>query len=194
MKDLFVNKSFDFINKYQNLDHYGEVKTKYGLEVMYYFITKTTIILLIAYLIGLLKEVILYNIFFIPLRSTSHGFHAKTNLECWIITAITYIFFILFIKYIEINYISIFTLSIISVISFILWSPADTKNLPLIRKNNRLKLKIISLLILITELFLSLLTKYRLFIIFSIIVSTLCINPIIYKMFGLKFNNYIDYQ
>lgn len=193
MKDLFVNSSYKFINAYKNLSDYDQIKIKYGLEVMYYFITKTLIILLIAFIFNVLKEVLIFNIFYIPLRSTAHGFHANSNIECWIITSFTYIFIGYFILNIYFNNISILILFIISVISFTIWSPADTKNLPLIRRKSRLKLKVLSLTLLVLETFISFF-YFRNCIIISIIIQTLNINPIIYKLFKQKYNNYIDYQ
>lgn len=193
MKELFVNNSFNFINKHNSLNDYNQIKIKYGLEVMYYFLTKTTIIFLLAYLLGYLKEVIIFNIFYIPLRSTAHGFHAKNNLECWIITIFSYVMLILFIQNIFFEIISLLILISISFISFLLWSPADTENLPLIRSKNRMRLKIISTGILLIESTLSLFL-YRNYITISIIMAMININPIIYKLLGLKFNNYIDFQ
>lgn len=193
MKALFINKCFNFINKKKKLDNYNQIKIKYGLEVMYYFVTKTFVILLLSYLFHFLKEAIIFNIFYIPLRSFAHGFHAKNNVQCWIITIATYFLLYLYIKYIVLNIISVILLFTISIISFLIWAPADTKNLPLIRKSNRTKLKKASLFILIIEILLSFVCC-KSYIYIAIILEVININPIIYKLFKAKYNNYIDYQ
>lgn len=195
MKSLFINKSFNYINKYKTLNELDKIKIKYGLEVMYYFVTKTIIILVMALIFNVFKEVLIFNLFYIPLRSLAHGFHAKNNLHCWIITLVSYIFIIIFIKYVTLDFKSLIIMDIIAIISFIFWSPADTKNLPLIHKKNRTKLKILSLIFLTLEVILStMFLKYRNYISIAIILETININPITYKIFRLKYNNYVEYS
>lgn len=193
MKNLLVNKSFEFINKYHKLEHIEQIKIKYGLEVMYYFISKTLILLLIAYFFHLLKEIIIFNIFYIPLRSFAHGFHAKNNLQCWIITIIMYSVLFLSIKYSSFGLVSNIIIITISILSFIVWSPADTEHLPLIRKENRIKLKKLSLATLLIEIVTQFFC-YRTIITIAILFETFNINPITYKLFNMRFNNYIYSQ
>ena len=193
MKNLFINSSYNLISKYRFLNRQEQIKIRYGLEVMYYFFSKTFFIFLISYFFDFLYEVLMFNLFYIPLRSFAHGFHAKSNLQCCIITTIMYLFMFVFIKYCDLNYVSIILLFIISIISFVLWAPADTENLPLIRKRNRVKLKILSLVTLLIE-FIILLFHFKIFIVLAIIFETLNINPITYKIFHTNFNNYAYFQ
>lgn len=193
MKEMFISKCLYVIKKNKILDNKYEVKLKYGLEVMYYFITKTLIILAISWIFDSLATVVIFNLFYIPLRSLAHGLHANNNIQCWIITAISYPLIIMFIKFIRFDLISIILLFIISFISFIIWAPADTKNLPLIHKKNRIKLKFLSLSVLLIEYFIILITGSN-YAIISIITETININPIVYKLFKQKYNNYIGYQ
>lgn len=192
MKDLFVNSSFNFINKHQDLDHYNQVKIKYGLEVMYYFFTKTSVILILSYFFNFFTEAVIFNLFYFPLRCTAHGFHAKSNIECWIISLASYVIIFFNCKFLIINNISSIILFIISLISFIIWSPADTSNLPLIKKTDRYRLKKISLFILVIEYIISL-YKFKNIILCSIVIQTININPIMYKLFKVTYNNYLKY-
>ena len=197
MKEVFINSSFNYITKNKELDKIGKIKIKYGLEVMYHFVTKTIVILLLSIVFNIFKQTLLIFIFFAPLRTFAHGLHAKSNIECWISSIFIYIVIGLYIKYFYLENIIIIALIIISIISFIFYAPADTKNLPLVNKHKRLSLKIKSLVISILYLVISLLIKYQLIkevICFSLTLQAILINPFIYKITKSTFNNYQNYN
>ena len=98
MKDLFVNSSFNFINKHQNLDHYNQVKIKYGLEVIYHFFTKLFVVIMLSLLFNTIKYVIPLFFSFGILRTFGYGIHAKTNKLCWLFTLTLYVFFGIYLK------------------------------------------------------------------------------------------------
>ena len=195
MKDLLINKSFNFISNHKELSEYNEIKIKYGLEVMYNFIFKTMAVLLLALLFNVLIEVLLIFIFYGFLRSFVHGVHGNSNIICWILTLVTYIISIFIIK----NYAFSFNISVIicifSFISFLFWAPSDTKYRPLLSVEKRKKLKLLSLLISIIYSIIILFTpfKYTNCLLISLCLSSIVINPISYKLFGLKRNNYKSY-
>ena len=197
MKELFVNSIFNFIDKNKKLDHYNQVKIKYGLEVLYHFITKTFAILIISYFLGTLKEVILIFALYGLLRTYIHGIHAKSNIGCWISTIIIYVAASFLIKITSFNMLSKFLLCLLCFVSFLFWSPSDTKYRPLINKKVRYKLKIKSIIILTIYTFLIFFLNNSNVInciMFSIALSAITINPITYKITNNSYMNYKNYN
>ena len=195
MKDAFINNSFLFIKKNKNLSHYEEIKIKYGLEVMYHTITKTTVVLLISFFLGILKENILISLFYIPLRSSSHGIHSRNNLVCWISSITIYGVVGTLCRYVSIPTYSFLLIYGLCLLSFILWSPSDTKGRPLIHKKDRIRLKIISVIIVLSYLPLALFIKnIKSIILFALIIETININPFIYFITRTPRNNYKKFK
>ena len=193
MKEKFVNSSISFISKYQECDDLKLKRLKYGLEGIYSLIVKTVVILIIACLTKTLKETALLMLFYASIRTFSYGMHAKSNLACWISSIIIYNIIPLFIpKLILPNYISYIILGG-ALISMILWAPADTPKRPLIRKNQRIKCKILSIIIVLIYTLIYLFSNNILInqtIIFALIIQTIIINPLSYKLTNTRFNNY----
>ena len=197
MQNLFVSKCYLFIAKYRKLDHYNEVKIKYGLESLYHFITKTIGIVFISLILGILKENLQIFLFYGLLRMFGHGLHAKTNIDCWILSIITYVLLGYSAKYVYFYKYVLLSFAIISTFSFIIWSPADTEKKPIIDKKLRLTLKLRTVVISMI---------YFIFIIFfyhnniakimslSMLLEALLINPVIYRIFKSRYNNYLYYQ
>lgn len=191
MKDLFITKSFNFISSHKQLDHYNEIKIKYGLEVMYHFITKVTAIMAISFFLKILKENFLIFIFYFFLRKNSHGLHAKSNIGCWITSITVYVFVGCIAKYCSFNLSIMILINIICFLSFALWAPADTKSRPLIRKKDRITLKIKTLINATCELVIfGFFKNLRVIITLVFILQSIVINPIVYKITGSTFNNY----
>lgn len=192
VKDVFINNSFNFINRHQNLDHYNEVKVKYGLEVMYSFITKTIAILIMSYFIGALLDNIFVLLFYGLLRTYAHGIHAKSNSNCWISTMLTYLVSGLFCKYINIPVYILYILSILTIVIVVKYSPSDTIYRPIRRREKRIKLKIISTFLTILMSLILLFTKfnYKNSIVVSFILCIIAINPITYKLLKMPRDNY----
>lgn len=195
MKDLFVNKTFNFVCNNKELDHYNQVRIKYGLEVFYHFITKTSAVILISIIFNSFIDFILFSIVYMLLRSSSHGIHAKTNIGCWISSIITYSVIFYLLKISKMNTSVSIILFVIALISFLLWSPSDTEGRPLINNNSRKYLKIRSivfLLLLILAYFMF--SNLRPHIFYAIALQSLNINPFIYKIFRVPYNNYLSYK
>ena len=90
MKEKFVNSSINFINKYQECDDLKIKRLKYGLQGVYSLLIKLTIVIIIAILTKTLKQTILFLIFYAGIRTFSYGWHAKSNIGCWITTILIY--------------------------------------------------------------------------------------------------------
>ena len=192
MKELFINSSFNFINKHQELDHYNEVKIKYGLEVMYSFITKTIAILVISLILGFLVENIFVLLFYGLLRTFAHGIHAKSNKNCWFSTMITYLLTGIFCKYAHLSKLFLISFSLLTLLIVILFAPSDTIYRPIRNKAKRIRLKVFSLIsvILLSSLLIYSNFPYKNSVIVAFILCIVAINPITYKILKMPRDNY----
>lgn len=197
MKEVFLERSLQLLNKEYNYQGDDLDRVKYGLEVIYISITKMFVILLVSIIFKAFKETLLMIIFVNGLRTFAYGIHAKKSWHCYISSIICFVLSPMLFKFIEISIIQKILLSIICFISYVVFAPADTHKRPLINKEHRKKLKINALIvcsIYIAIIFISKNTLINNMIILSMITEMFVINPIIYKIFDMPYNNYMTYQ
>lgn len=197
MKEKFVESSLKFIYKYQECDDLKTKKLKYGLEGLYSLIVKLTVVIIIAFITGTYKETLLFLLFYAGIRTYSYGMHAKSNFACWITTITIYNIIPLIIKSYNVpNYIGYIILGL-SFISMISWAPADTPKRPLVRKKQRTICKITSATTVTIYAIIFLLNNIAIVnnaLIYALVVQSILINPITYKITNTKFNNYKYYH
>ncbi len=197
MKKKFVDSSLAFIMKYQECDDLKIKRLKYGLEGIYNLILKLIVVIIIACITNTIKETLLLILFYAGIRTFSYGMHAKSSLACWIVSIAIYNGLPYLIVNTNIpNYLGYIILGI-AFISMLLWAPADTPKKPLIRKNQRLKCKIISMIVIgIYTLiyFLNDIPVINNALIYALLIQIIFINPITYKLTKTQFNNYKYYK
>ena len=89
MKEVFLNKSLNFILKNNNSYTEDEIeKIKYGLEGLYLTITKLIIILILAWILNIFNEILLVLLFLNIIRYPAFGIHANKSIECLITSII----------------------------------------------------------------------------------------------------------
>lgn len=197
MKEKFVSSSINLIKKYEDCDDLKIKKLNYGLQGIYSLIIKLIVIIIIAIITKSIKQTLLFLLFYSGIRTYSFGWHAKSNIGCWISSIITYNAIPMLIKNIIIPNLITYIVLIIAFISIILWAPADTPKRPLIRKEHRKKCKIISTIVIVIYALIILLFKNQLIhnaIIYALIIQCIFINPIFYKITNTQFNNYKHYK
>lgn len=197
MKEVIINNIM--LNIKNNKD-YTEQKLneiRYGLEALYLTSTKIAVIYIIAVILNSYKELTLIFLLYGTLRLTGFGIHAKSSKECWISSLLIFVPIPYLLKFIFIpKYINII-LSIIGTILLLIYSPADTEKRPLIHKKKRIIYKILTTTISTIYTILNIITKDNILsniITFSILLEAIIILPISYKLFGLKYNNYLNYK
>lgn len=197
MKEVIINKSLNLLNNTYNYDNDTLDRVKYGLELLYISITKIIVILTISLLLGLIKETIITIILFNGLRTYAYGIHAKRSIDCYISSSFIFIVLPFIFTLIEFNVIQKILISILSLISFILYAPADTHKRPLINKKHRKKLKIKTIIVCLIYILILFKTNNTILInllLLSMILESFVINPWIYKISGMPYNNYKTYQ
>lgn len=197
MRKKFLEFSMTKIkNKYPDYSEEKLEEIEYGIEALYITFTKAIVIGCLSLLLGVIKEVFFVLVFYNILRTTAFGMHAKTSLQCYIISGILFIGAGLLCKYIDIPYYIKVIISVICFIHIIIFSPADTYKRPLINKKKRKMYKITSTIISLIYIVLIIFFKdivWSNYLLLGLVDATVMIHPITYRMFQLPYNNYKTY-
>lgn len=197
MKDLFINNSLNIIKR--NNPNYSEEKIEeieYGLVGLYLTISKTIIIILIALILGIVKELIIFTIIYNIIRMPSFGLHAKSSIACLVSSAIMFIGIPYLCVLVQIPFLIKLTLGIIGVVLIAKNSPADTEKRPIVSPKRRRNYKIISTILavifVITSIMISDNFLSNCFTI-SLILQCIITAPTTYKLFNMPYDNYKNY-
>ena len=170
----------------------------YGLQNIIGELPKGIIILIIAYILGIFKLTVISILIIAPYRCVSGGVHMKTHIGCIIYTLLLYSGSSLLGKYIVLtgNAKIMLTIAIwiFCMIMIKLYAPADTENLPIIRKKERKQKQILSYIIITSEIIIAILIKNTTIsgiIIFGDFIQTLTITRIAYKVTHNKYGHEI---
>lgn len=198
MKELFITYSMKKIRKqYSDYDNNRLDKIQYGLEGLYILITKTIIIFSIAFIVGIIKELLLLVVFFNSLRLTGFGLHAKSSGGCLGSSTIVFIGLAFLSKFLVVSFPIRLVIALLCTANFILYAPADTEKRPLVNKRKRRIYKAITatISIIYTALIIFIKTNFiSNIILFAMIIEGVLINPLSYKLLGLKYDNYKNYK
>ena len=169
------------------------LEIRYGLETLYITISKTIVIMVINLLFRTFKELLFLMLFYGLVRLTGFGMHAKKSWHCWAMSLTIFAILPLLIKFISFRILIRFIIYFICTIYILNYAPADTEKRPLINKNKR---NIYNVICTITAFCISiygLLSRNSIIqnsIMFSLVLESLMISPMTYKLFKLRYNNY----
>lgn len=196
MKNIIIKCIMKYISNNTNYSKKKLVEIEYGLTGIYLTLSKIFIICLVSLLIGIFKEMIIFMLFFNVIRTTAFGLHATKSWICLISSLVIFICIpIICVHMIMGKYIKLF-IGVLMVLLILKNAPADTIKRPIVSKQRRKVLKIISLIIAIMYLIISLTINNNYIsncLIFSLILENFLISPITYKLFNLPYNNYISF-
>lgn len=197
MKELLINNSLNVVKKqYPEYDDEKIAIIKYGLEGMYLTISKTIIIFLIAYFLGILKELIIFTLIYNIIRMPSFGVHAPSSGICLI--ASTMIFILSTYLCMIFTFPTWIKLIIGSIGIIIIFnnSPADTAKKPIINKKRRIIYKSISTIIAIIFVTMSV-NVQDVFIsnsfLMGLMLQAMMTMKITYRLFNQTYDNYKNY-
>lgn len=197
VKKIIISNSIRTIRRYYpNYSDEDIEKIQYGLESMYLSLTKVIVILLLSIFLNIFKETIITLLLFNILRTTAFGIHASKSWICWITSVPTFIGIPLICKYITFPIYILLIIASISLINFILFAPADTVKRPLIRKKRRIIYKVLTVIIGIIYLTIIIICKNNFIqncLSASMLIETILISPLTYKIFKMPYNNYKSY-
>lgn len=173
---------------------------KYGLELIIGELPKMFLLFIIAWLLGIFKYALISFAIILPYKLVSGGVHLKTHIGCILGTPLFYCGNVFISKYINIPDIKnqiIFSAIILTfaIIMISLYAPADTENVPILRKKERAKKKIISYIIVTTMIIISFLVKDRVIsnmFRVGVLLQSIMISKLTYNIFKVKFG-YLEY-
>ena len=166
----------------------------YGIHLVIGEIPKTFVFIIIAALLGVLKEFFITLLVVFPYRAFSGGVHLKTHIGCILGTSIMYCGtayisqFPLFggnVKYIIIPIVWMFGMVMCK-----LYAPADTENVPILRKKDRKTKQILSYIVLTITLFIGIMVSNYVIsnvIIIGMFLQSLTITKIAYQLTNNKY-------
>ena len=198
MKEFVVNNSLAIIKK--SHPEFSSEKMEileYGLTGFYIFISKTIIIFLVAYFLGILKELIIFMLIYNAIRSFSFGMHASSSMVCLIASSITFITSTYICKLIILPIWFKVLFGIITILYIFKYSPADTEKRPIVNPKRTMVYKIISSIIAIIMVVCSLIVKDSFIansFTFALIIQCVMISPITYKLTNQQYDNYKYYR
>lgn len=198
MKELVINNSLNLVKRqYPDYDDEKIAVIRYGLEGIYLTVSKTIIIFLIAYFLGILKELIIFTLIYNAIRMPSFGAHAPSSAICLMSSTTIFILSTYLCMVISISIWLKLLLGTIGIVIIFKNSPADTAKRPIINKKRRLCYKIISTVIAIIFVILSITIQDNFIsnsLILGLMIQSMMTSRITYKLFGQTYDNYKNYQ
>ena len=196
MKEVIINKQLSMIQKHNDFDEDKIAIIKYGLESIYILITKTIIILSVSFILGLIKETIIFLVCYSLIRIPSFGLHATKSWICLVASLLIFIILPYICSIIVVPFYFKIIIGIITILFVLKNAPADTYKKPIISKKRRLFFKIGSTFVAVTMIIGALIIKNQFMsncLIVSLILQCFMISPTVYKIFKLPYNNYKKY-
>ena len=161
----------------------------YGLQLIIGEVPKILLLFAVAMILKIGWLVIFAYATMLPYKTVAGGFHLKTNIGCLIGTFIVYYGNVLLSKFIifstDIKYLLSIIILILSIIMIYLYAPADTINLPILRKKERKTKRILSYIFATATLIVALIIKDSTLsniLIFNVLIETICISRLAYKI------------
>ena len=197
MRKKFISSSLRAIKrKYPEYSDEKLGELRYGLEGLYILVTKSVIIFGIAYLLGILWELIIFTVLYNIIRATSFGIHATKSWICLVSSLMIFIGATYLSTVLVIPTGTKIILGILAVIYIHIYSPADTKKRPIVSSKRRFVYKTVSTVIsCIYTIICVVITNNFLAnsLLFALIIQCLMISPLTYKLSGQPYDNYKTY-
>ena len=166
----------------------------YGIHLIIGEFPKIFLVFILAYILGILKYTILMVLMLLPYRACSGGFHLKTHIGCIISTILYYCGISkisnYFIFYNPMKLIIILSVWIFGMIMVSKYAPADTENVPILRKSERKQKKILSYIFLTLGLLAAAIIGNNIIsniLILGNLIQSMMITQIAYKLTNNKY-------
>ena len=181
-------------NEMPDIDDERAEVIMYGLQIIIGEIPKIFITLLIAYFLGVFKLTLLTVMILMPYRVSSGGFHLKTHIGCIVSTTLYYCGIAVLAKQISIaqniEYILAFGIWIFGMIMIKLYAPADTENVPILRKSERKQKQILSYITFTLGLITAIIIKNPIIsniLLFGNLIQSMMITRLAYRLTGSQY-------
>ncbi len=199
MKDKYMKTMTSFLTRYHDYTEDELDNIRYSLEGVYLSFTKLVVIVALALILGICKELLILLVLFNIIRFPGFGFHARKSSECLICSTLLFIGVPILLKYVQLSKFALFIIGSVCTVLLAIYAPADTVKRPLPNKKKRKIRKIATTIIAIIYTIISFyLDSYNYTIsyllIASLMLETIMVNPLTYKLFKQPYRNYLNYQ
>lgn len=197
MKKKFLNLSIQLITKNEKYTNEQLEIIRYGLETLYLTFTKLVIIFLLAFILGIFKEVIFLLVTYNIIRSQAFGIHANKSIYCLITSLIMFVGGAFMCKYLVIPFWIMMVIAVMCNVCLLLYAPADTYKRPLVNERKRKRFKYTSFSLgFIYTIFIIIFRNYFIvnYLLVGMVEAVVMILPITYRTFNLPYNNYKTYR
>lgn len=198
MRNMIINPLIHFIQT--NNPQYSDTKMaeiRYGLVSIYILITKLIVIFTLSFLLNIENQVICFTLIYAGIRSFSFGMHSNKSSVCLISSSLIFIGVPYLCSIIYLKNVFKGIIGSICVFLIFLHSPADTHKRPIVNPTRRMVYKYLSTVIAIFYTGISIITINNFMsnvLIGSLVVQCFIISPLMYKILGHPYNNYLTYQ
>lgn len=189
----------EFLDSKKHLQAQEYEFASYRLECILIAVEKLFFLILISINLNILTQslVTFFSCSFI--RTYSHGWHAKSTIMC---SATSIVFFSVFPYILKIIPITPNLICSMIVIIFVImvnyyYAPADVEENPLICKSMRLKMKkkvLFRIIFLSVLIFIPFANNFKKYMLLGILIQTMLIMPITYKLTKRGYKNYENYE
>ncbi len=196
MKKIIINHWMKIIKEKKNFNDKKLSEIEYGLTGLYLTISKLIVIVVVALILGIFKEMITFLLIYNILRMPSFGIHATKSWICLVSSLIIFIGFPILCINIKLTTTIKIIIGFFGCILMFKNSPADTKKRPIVNHKRRLIYKIISTILAIIFVTISILIKNNYIsncLIFGLVLQNILISPLTYKIFKQPYNNYKEF-
>lgn len=198
MKKKFLNDSVNIIKSSNPAISQEQLDViVYGLEGLYLTWTKMIIIFGLAFVLGIAKEVLILLLCYNLIRVNAFGIHATKSIYCLITSLSLFVGGVYLCKYLVIPLGIKVTICLGCLICLFKYAPADTHKRPLVNSAKRKKFKLLSVItggIFTTFIILFRSKTISNYLLIGMVEAILMIHPLVYKLFGLPFDNYKIYN
>lgn len=150
--------------------------------------------LAVGFILGIFKETLITFLVLLVYRGATGGFHLKTHLGCILTTCLMYCGIALISKFLVmgelVKYLTIAIVWLFGIIMIKLYAPADTENVPILRKKDRRKKQLIAYISLTIAMILALIIKDKTvsnILIIGHFIQTITITKIAYILTNNKY-------
>lgn len=162
----------------------------YGLQLIIGEIPKLILLFIVAIILRIGWLVILAYITMLPYKVVAGGFHLKTHIGCTIGTFVVYFGNAILSRYVIIQpiymkYIIAGLIWILAIIMISLYAPADTVNLPILRKKERKIKKVLSYIFASLTILAAIIIKDSILsniLLFNVLIESISISRLAYKL------------
>lgn len=191
MKEVFLKHSLQLITANREWDEESLEKIRYGLEGIYLTIVKLVILLALAIILNIERLFLINLVFFNILRFFAFGVHARNSTQCLITSTVMFIIFPILSTSIDFPLPVQIIIASICVLLFLLYAPADTHKRPQKNRKKRQIRKAFAVTIAIVYVLLIIMLKdLSQIILCSLMIETIMILPITYRILGVPYKNH----